>query len=100
MSTLIEDSPAVAVDHDTHITQLDFVDKISGADHAGIPVVHVTEPTSPLPQSTSPEPAVLSRSSTVNRSAEETYQQRSVRPRSAVEVCQTFFSNLGLLYST
>lgn len=97
MSTLIEESPTVTVDHDAH-TQVDFVDKTPDGDHAGMPVVHVTEPTSPVPQSTSPEPALLSRPSTANSLTEETYQQRRAWHRSAVEVRQISISHLYLVY--
>ena len=93
LMSLIEDSPTVAVDHDIHAAQLDLIDKIQ-EDHDGImPVVHVTEPTSPVPPSTSPElePALLLRPSTANSLLEETYQQRRARYRSAVEVRQILF---------
>lgn len=90
MSTLIENSSVVTVDQeDAHAAQLNLVDKI--VDHDEIPVVHVTEPTSPVPPSTSPEPALLSRPSTANSLSEETYQQRRARYRSAVEVRQLLF---------
>ena len=90
MSTFIEDS-SVAVDHDAHAAQLDLVDQTTTGDHDGIPVVHVTEPTSPVPPSNSPEPALLSRPSTANSLPEETHQQRRARYRSAVEVRQILF---------
>ncbi|KAF8807552.1 hypothetical protein BYT27DRAFT_7189629 [Phlegmacium glaucopus] len=96
MSTVTEDSTTVAVDHDA---PLDFVDKIPDGDHAGMPIVHVTEPTSPIPQSTTPEPALLSTPSTPNSLPEEAYQQRRARHRSAIETRSSnrlsgFFTNL------
>jgi hypothetical protein len=90
MSTFIEDSPAVVVDHDAHAAQLDLVDKIPDGDHDGLPVVHVTEPTSPVLPSTSPEPDLFSRPSTANSLLEEGYQQRRARYRSTVEVRQIY----------
>jgi len=97
MSTVIEDSSAVAVDHDAHVTQLDFVDKIPDGDHA---VVHVAEPTSPVPQSTPPEPALPSTPFTNNSLPEEAYQQRRARHRSTIEVRQILFSFFYFIYST
>ena len=91
MSTFIEDSPTVVVDHDAHAAQLNLVDKIPDGDHGGMPVVHVTEPTTPVLPSTSPDPDLLSRPSTANSLPEETYQQRRARYRSAVEVRQIYF---------
>ena len=85
MSTFIEDSPAV-VDHDAHAAQLDLVNKIPDEDHNGMPVVHVTEPTTPVLPSNSPEPNLFARPSTANSLPEEGYQQRRSRYRSAVEV--------------
>jgi hypothetical protein len=92
MSTVVEDSSAVAVDHNAHAAQLDLLDKITDVDHDGIPVVHVTEPTSPVPPTTPLEPAFLSRPSTANSLSEETYQQRRARYRAAVEVRPILFS--------
>ena len=85
MSTFIEDSPIV-VDQDAHAAQLDLVDKIPDEDHNGMPVVHVTEPTTPVLPSTSPEPESFTRPSTANSLLEEGYQQRRARYRSTVEV--------------
>ena len=85
MST-IEDSPAIVVDRDAHAAQLDLVDKIPDGDHNGMPVVHVTEPTTPVLPSTSPEPELYTRPSTANSLPEEGYQQRRARYRSAIEV--------------
>ena len=86
MSTVVvEDSSNIAVDYDAPAAQLDFVNKRTDGDHDGIPVVYVTEPTSPVPPSTSPEPAFLSRPSTANSLAEETYQQRRAQYRAVAE---------------
>jgi hypothetical protein len=89
MSTFIEDNPTVVVDHDAP-AQLDLVDKITDGGHDGIPVVHVTEPTSPVLPSTSPEPDLFLRPSTANSLPEEGYQQRRARYRSALEVRQIY----------
>ena len=86
MSTFIEDNPTIVVDHDAHAAQLDLVDKIQDGDHDGMPVVHVTEPTTPVLSSTSPEPDLITRPSTANSLPEEAYQQRRARYRSAIEV--------------
>lgn len=85
MSTFIEDSPAIVVDHDAHAAHLDLVDKIPDGDHNGMPVVHVTEPTTPVLPSTSPDPDLFTRPSTANSLPEESYQRRT-RYRSAIEV--------------
>lgn len=86
MSTFIEESPTIVVDHDAHAAQLDLVNKIPDGDHNGMPVVHVTEPTTPVLPSTSPEPDSFTRPSTANSLPEESYLQRRARYRSAVEV--------------
>lgn len=93
MSTVIEDTPAVAVDQDAHVTQLDFVDKIPDGNNGRMPMIDVTESTSPLPQSTSPEPAVFSSStpSTPSGLPEESHQPRISRYRSTIEVGQILF---------
>lgn len=90
MPTFIEDSPAVVIDHDADAAQLDLVDKIPDRDHDGMPVVHVTEPTTPVPPSPSPDPDLFPRPSTANSLPEEGYQQRRARYRSAVEVRQMY----------
>ena len=97
LMSFIEDNPTVVVDHDAHAAQLDLIDKITDGGHDGIPVVHVTEPTSPILPSTSPEPDLFLRPSTANSLPEEGYQQRRARYRSALEVRQII---LCLVYST
>jgi hypothetical protein len=90
MSTFIEDSPAIVVDHAAHAAQLDLVDKIPDGDRNAMPVVHVTEPTTPILPSTLPEPDLFTRPSTAN-SLPEGYQQRRARYRAAVEVRLIYF---------
>ena len=97
MSTFIEDSSTIVVDHDAHAAQLNLVDKIQDGHHDGMPVVHVTEPTTPVLPSTSPEPDLFSRPSTANSLSEEGYQQRRARYRSAVEVRMVYLFSISYI---